>query len=88
MFRFANLIHNNYFIGENSMDYRKTMNNNREGKDLFEYCKGQCGYAPYCSECRRERKKGRQKFQGKTGGKTIAENEFYPSSEDSNVSIQ
>jgi hypothetical protein len=24
---------------------------------LFEYCKGQCGYAPYCTECKKEREK-------------------------------
>jgi len=64
------------------------MNNNRESKDLFEYCKGQCGYAPCCSECRRERKKERRKFQGKTREENVSQNEFCPSSEDSNVGIQ
>ena len=66
------------------------MNSDRKGNDLFKYCKGQCGYGPNCSECKREARERRKDFQGRLEEKIVSENELCLSSgdsgDDSNVS--
>ena len=31
------------------------MDKKKKHEDYYEYCKGQCGYGPYCSECIKEK---------------------------------
>lgn len=58
----------------NNRSREEIMHKKSDDYYIFEFCKGQCGYAPFCTDCQQEKeKKRRAKFREKGGEDLSAE---------------